>query len=49
MIEKASISIAMGNAVEEIQAICRYKTLSNDAHGVAYAIHRYVLNNINSK
>lgn len=48
MMEKANISIAMGNAVEEIQAICRYKTLSNDDHGVAYALRRYVLNNINS-
>lgn len=43
MMEKANLSIAMGNAVEEIQAICRYKTLSNDDHGVAHALRRYVI------
>ncbi|MEH6892711.1 Cof-type HAD-IIB family hydrolase [Bacillus sp. JJ864] len=43
MMEKANISIAMGNAVEEIQAICRYKTLTNDDHGVAHALRRYVI------
>ncbi|MFI8709112.1 Cof-type HAD-IIB family hydrolase [Bacillus sp. NPDC077411] len=43
MMEKANISIAMGNAVEEIQALCRYKTLSNDDHGVAHALRHYVI------
>ncbi|WP_242220439.1 Cof-type HAD-IIB family hydrolase [Bacillus cereus group sp. BfR-BA-01380] len=43
MMEKANISIAMGNAVEEIQALCRYKTLSNDNHGVAHALRHYVI------
>lgn len=43
MMEKANMSIAMGNAVEEIQAICRCKTLSNDNHGVAHALRLYVI------
>ncbi|MDC2864346.1 MULTISPECIES: Cof-type HAD-IIB family hydrolase [unclassified Bacillus (in: firmicutes)] len=43
MMEKANISIAMGNAVEEIQALCHYKTLSNDDHGVAHALRRYII------
>ncbi|SFI75229.1 MULTISPECIES: Cof-type HAD-IIB family hydrolase [unclassified Bacillus (in: firmicutes)] len=43
MMEKANISIAMGNAVEEIQALCHYKTLSNDNHGVAHALRHYVI------
>ncbi|HDR7964183.1 TPA: HAD family phosphatase, partial [Bacillus wiedmannii] len=33
MMEKANISIAMGNAVEEIKAMCQYETLSNEEHG----------------
>ena len=37
MMEKANISIAMGNAVEEIKAMCKYETLSNEEHGVAHA------------
>ncbi|ENQ3105199.1 Cof-type HAD-IIB family hydrolase [Bacillus cereus] len=43
MMEKANISIAMGNAVEEIQVLCRYKTLSNNDHGVAHALRYYVI------
>ncbi|HDR7551515.1 TPA: HAD family phosphatase, partial [Bacillus mobilis] len=36
MMEKANISIAMGNAVEEIKEMCQYETLSNEEHGVAH-------------
>ncbi|MDM5188869.1 HAD family hydrolase [Bacillus sp. DX4.1] len=43
MMEKAHISIAMGNAVEEIKQICRYETLSNEEHGVAHALHHYIM------
>ncbi|HDR8095235.1 TPA: HAD hydrolase family protein, partial [Bacillus cereus] len=43
MMEKANISIAMGNAVEEIKAMCKYETLSNEEHGVAHALYKYVM------
>ena len=46
MMEKANISIAMGNAVEEIKAMCKYETLSNEEHGVAHALYKY---NVNKK
>ena len=44
MMEKANISIAMGNAVEEIKAMCKYETLSNEEHGVAHALYKYIIN-----
>ena len=44
MMEKANISIAMGNAVEEIKAMCKYETLSNEEHGVAHALYKYNVN-----
>ena len=31
----------MGNAVEEIKAMCKYETLSNEEHGVAHALYKY--------
>ncbi|PFN03488.1 MULTISPECIES: Cof-type HAD-IIB family hydrolase [Bacillus cereus group] len=43
MMEKANISIAMGNAVDEIKQICHYETLSNEEHGVAHALYQYVI------
>ncbi|HDX9665957.1 TPA: HAD family phosphatase [Bacillus cereus] len=43
MMEKANISIAMGNAVEEIKAMCQYETLTNEEHGVAHALYKYVM------
>ena len=43
MMEKANLSIAMGNAVEEIKAMCQYETLTNEEHGVAHALHMYVV------
>ena len=41
MMEKANLSIAMGNAVEEIKAMCQYETLTNEEHGVAHALYKY--------
>ncbi|MGG2934018.1 Cof-type HAD-IIB family hydrolase [Bacillus pacificus] len=43
MMEKANLSIAMGNAVEEIKAMCQYETLTNEEHGVAHALYKYVM------
>ena len=43
MLEAAGLAIAMGNAVDAVKRACRYTTLSNEEHGVAYAICRYCL------
>ena len=43
MMEKAHISIAMGNAVAELKQLCQYETLSNEKHGVAHALYHYVM------
>jgi Cof subfamily protein (haloacid dehalogenase superfamily) len=41
MLQIAGISIAMGNAEEEIKKISRYTTKTNDENGVAHAIHQF--------
>ncbi|MEI4620192.1 HAD family phosphatase [Bacillus pfraonensis] len=43
MMKKANISIAMGNAVDEMKQICDYETLTNEEHGVAHALYQYVM------
>lgn len=43
MFEKAGLSIAMGNASEDIKRICKDTTLSNKEDGVAHAIYRYMV------
>lgn len=40
MFEKAGISIAMGNAKNEIQSMCDRVTTTNDEHGVSHAIYK---------
>ncbi|MBG9451200.1 hypothetical protein ABE67_18325 [Cytobacillus firmus] len=42
MFEKVGCSVAMGNAKEEIKAVCTMTTLKNVENGVAYAINRYM-------
>jgi len=44
MFNVAGLSIAMGNAEEEVQKHCDIVTLTNDEHGVAHAIEKYILN-----
>ncbi|SIO10597.1 hypothetical protein SAMN05878443_1403 [Carnobacterium alterfunditum] len=44
MIEYAGMGVAMGNATNEIKAMAQYITKTNEEHGVAYAIHKFVLN-----
>ena len=39
MISAYPVSIAMGNAVEEVKAAAKYETLPNDEGGIAYALH----------
>lgn len=44
MFGKVGYSVAMGNAEDEIKAVCRATTLKNDENGVAYAIYQYMEN-----
>ena len=43
MLAFAEHSVAMGNATDEVKAICRYETTTNNEAGVAKAIYDYVL------
>ncbi|AWC31262.1 HAD family phosphatase [Bacillus cytotoxicus] len=43
MLEIAGLSVAMRNAEEDVKKLCDVVTLTNDEHGVAYAIKQYVL------
>ena len=40
MLKRAGISVAIGNAEEEVKKICKYQTLTNDQHGVAHIIQK---------
>jgi Cof subfamily protein (haloacid dehalogenase superfamily) len=42
MFEKVGLSVAMGNAHDEIKAVCTTSTLNNDENGVAHAIYQYI-------
>lgn len=44
MLKYAGLGIAMANAMEETKKIADYITESNDDHGVAKAIEKFVLN-----
>lgn len=44
MIEYAGLGVAMGNATENIKNAAQFITATNDEHGVAVAIERFVLN-----
>lgn len=44
MFKKARISVAMGNAKEDIKEICSYVSNSNDLNGVAHAIYKFMNN-----
>ncbi|MGX7031529.1 Cof-type HAD-IIB family hydrolase [Vagococcus zengguangii] len=43
MIEYAGLGVAMGNATEQIKQLAQFETKTNDEHGVAYAINKFVL------
>jgi len=45
MFEVAGLSIAVGNAEEELREIADHITLSNDESGVSHAIYKYILPN----
>ena len=44
MLEYAGLGIAMANAMEETKQIADYIAESNDDHGVAKSIQKFVLN-----
>lgn len=43
MLQAAGFPVAMGNAAPEVKAMAKHTTTSNDEHGVAKAIERFVL------
>ncbi len=45
MIRYAGLGVAMNNAQPEVKAAAGYITLSNDEHGVAHAVERFILGN----
>ncbi len=45
MLEIAGFSIAMGNATEEIKNTAKYTTDTNDNHGLAKAINKFIFDN----
>ena len=49
MLQSARIAVAMGNANEEVKSIADFVTSSNEENGVAYAIDRYIFNEIVGK
>ena len=45
MLRAVALPIAMGNATEEVKALCRRVTLTNAQDGVAAAIDRILAEN----
>ena len=43
MFEQSGVSVAMGNAVDEVKASATYVTTSNDDEGFANAVQKYIL------
>ena len=43
MLQFVGQSVAMGNASDDIKALCKYVTLTNDEAGVAHAIRTWAL------
>ncbi len=43
LIRAAGLGVAMSNAQEEVKKAADFITLSNDEHGVAHVIHRFML------
>jgi Cof subfamily protein (haloacid dehalogenase superfamily) len=44
MVEYAGLGVAMENAFPELKEIANYVTLSNENHGVAHVINKFILN-----
>lgn len=43
MLSQTGLGVAMGNAPEDVRRLAKFITRTNDEHGVAYAIDRFVL------
>lgn len=43
MVEYAGLGVAMGNATDELKELADFVTLSNEEHGVAHVINKFVL------
>lgn len=43
MLEKVGLSVAMGNALPRVKTVANYITKTNDEHGVAYFIHKHLV------
>ncbi|MBQ7827785.1 MAG: HAD family phosphatase [Clostridia bacterium] len=43
MLRFAGCSVAMGNASDEVKAVCRYVTDRSENHGVAKAVYKYAI------
>jgi hydroxymethylpyrimidine pyrophosphatase-like HAD family hydrolase len=43
MFRQTGVSIAMGNALDDVKAQAKYATRSNEQDGFAYAMDRFVL------
>ncbi|OOR22977.1 Cof-type HAD-IIB family hydrolase [Bacillus wiedmannii] len=48
MLQVAGLSVAMGNAEEDVKKLCDVVTLTNNEHGVAHAIEKFVLKQTSS-
>lgn len=42
MLLEAGLPVAMDNATEEVKAVCKFITLSNEESGVSYAVDKFV-------
>ena len=49
MLQSVGIAVAMGNANENVKKVANFTTLSNEENGVAYAIDRFIFNEIVGK
>jgi Cof subfamily protein (haloacid dehalogenase superfamily) len=45
MVEYAGLGVAMENAFPELKEVANYITLSNENHGVAHVINKFIFNN----
>ncbi|MCR5350652.1 MAG: Cof-type HAD-IIB family hydrolase [Acholeplasmatales bacterium] len=43
MIKRAGLGVAMKNSFKEVLDICDFVTLSNEESGVAYALHKFII------
>ena len=42
MLSKLPVSVAMGNALEEVKKVAKYQTTSNEEHGILKFLENYL-------